>query len=106
MHLMLWSLGIPGQLSCPRLPGWDDPVWWNRACAREALPQPSGEFCKMEVQGPGRPEDVAEEDTRDHKVSEFTGKILEAAEHGRTAASPGPTQWMPCPRPWPLWSGG
>ena len=43
----------------------------------------------MEVQGPGRPEDVAEEDTRDHKVSEFTRKILEAAEHGRTAAPPG-----------------
>ena len=40
----------------------------------------------MEAQGPGRPEDVAEEDTGAHQVSEFTGKILEAAEHSQTAA--------------------
>lgn len=90
VHLMLWSLGIPGQLSCPWLPSWEDPhVVSNGACAQEARPQPSGGFCKMEVQGPGRPEDMAEEDTRDHKVSEFTRKILEANEHGQTAAPPG-----------------
>ena len=40
----------------------------------------------MEAQGPGRPEDVAEEDTGDRQVSEFTCKILEAAEHSQTTA--------------------
>ena len=40
VHLLLWSLGIPGQLSCPWLPGWEDPyVVSSRACAREARPQ-------------------------------------------------------------------
>lgn len=56
------------------------------ACAQEDCSQPSGRVCKMEAQGPGRPEDVAEEDTGAHQVSEFTGKILEAAEHSQTAA--------------------
>ena len=40
----------------------------------------------MEAQGPGRPEDVAEEDTGDRQVSEFMCKILEAAEHSQTTA--------------------
>ena len=51
----------------------------------------------MEAQGPGRPEDVTEEDTGDHQVSEFTARSWRPLSIARPRLPLGPTQRMPCP---------
>ena len=95
VHLLLWSLGIPGQLSRPWLGGPLCGV--ERSMRTRSPPTASGRFCKMEAQGPGRPEDVAEEDTGDHQVSEFTARSWRPLSIARPRLPLGPTQRMPCP---------
>lgn len=78
--------GDPRPAELPMAAWLGGPLCGVEQSMRTRSPPTAGRFCEMEAQGPGRPEDVAEEDTRDQQVSEFTCKILAAADHGQTVA--------------------